>query len=115
MTVWNCVPHGHTLAIILPGTLRVQGHDHKRDKMLQYAERVWHITAGSEEERIDEAIRRTEEFFREIGLKTRLEEMHIGTNVIDEVERRFVERGVAYGEALDVDGPMARRILEACQ
>lgn len=115
ITALTGLTHGHTLAIILPGTLRVQGHDHKRDKMLQYAERVWHITAGSEEERIDEAIRRTEEFFREIGLKTRLEEMHIGTNVIDEVERRFVERGVAYGEALDVDGPMARRILEACQ
>lgn len=100
---------------MLPGTLRTLGHDHKREKMLQYAERIWDIKEGTEEERIDAAIARTEEFFRELGLKTRLEEMHIGSDVIKEIERRFIERGVSYGEALDVDGPMARRILEACR
>ncbi|ERJ87072.1 iron-containing alcohol dehydrogenase [Porphyromonas gingivalis] len=115
ITALTGLTHGHTLAIVLPGTLRTLGHDHKREKMLQYAERIWDIKEGMEEERIDAAIARTEEFFRELGLKTRLEEMHIGSDVIKEIERRFIERGVSYGEALDVDGPMARRILEACR
>lgn len=115
ITALTEVTHGNTLAIVLPGTLRILGHGHKREKMLQYAERVWNITSGNEDDRIDEAIKRTESFFRELGLKTRLSEMNIGKEVIDEIEKRFIERGVLFGEAQDVDGPMARRILEACQ
>ena len=48
--------------------------DQKRGKLLQYAERVWHITEGGEDARIDEAIARTEAFFRSLGQKTRLAE-----------------------------------------
>ena len=45
---------------------------------MQYGERVWGITSGTKEERIDEAIDRTEEFFRSLGLTTRLHEENIG-------------------------------------
>ena len=105
------VSHGHTLAIVLPATLQVL-HEEKGDKLLQYGERVWGITSGTREERIDEAICHTEEFFRSLGLTTRLHEENIGQETILEIERRFNERGAKYGENGNVTGAVARRILE---
>ena len=111
ITALHGLTHGHTLAIVLPATLQVL-HEEKGDKLLQYGERVWGITSGTREERIDEAICHTEEFFRSLGLTTRLHEENIGQETILEIERRFNERGAKYGENGNVTGAVARRILE---
>lgn len=113
LTALHGLTHGATLAIVIGGTLRVL-RDQKRGKLLQYAERIWGIREGSEAERIDRAIARTEEFFRSLGLNTRLSEEGIGDETIAEIERRFNAAGDRFGEAHNVDGAMARRILEAC-
>ena len=113
LTALHGLTHGATLAIVINGTLRVL-RDQKHAKLVQYGERIWGITGGSEEERIDRTIARTEEFFRSLGLSTHLAEEGIGEATIAEVERRFNAQGVHYGEAGNVDGAMARRILEAC-
>lgn len=113
LTALHGLTHGATLAIVINGTFRVL-RDQKHAKLLQYGERIWGITGGSEEERIDRTIARTEEFFRSLGLSTHLAEEGIGEATIAEVERRFNAQGVHYGEAENVDGAMARRILEAC-
>ena len=113
LTALHGLTHGATLAIVINGTFRVL-RDQKHAKLLQYGERIWGITGGSEEERIDRTIARTEEFFRSLGLSTHLAEEGIGEATIAEVERRFNAQGVHYGEAGNVDGAMARRILEAC-
>ena len=114
LTALHGLTHGATLAIVLPGTLRVLSAQ-KGDKLLQYGERVWGITTGERDERIRLAIERTEGFFRSLGLSTRLSEEGIGEETIAEIERRFNARGARYGEARNVDGAMARRILEACR
>ena len=44
----------------------------KRAKLLQYAERVWNITDGSDDARIDAAIEATRHFFESLGVPTRL-------------------------------------------
>ena len=113
LTALHGITHGETLAIVFPGTLRVL-REQKRGKILQYARRVLGITEGSEDEVIDEAIRRTEEFFRSLGLTTRLTENNIGEETICEIERRFTERGAAYGEAGNVNGVIAAQILRSC-
>ena len=69
---------------------------------------------AAEEERIDRTLEATEKFFRSLGLSTRLSEEGIGETTIAEIERRFNASGVKYGEAQNVDGAVARRILEAC-
>lgn len=112
LTALHDLTHGHTLAIVYPATLRVLRQS-KGDKILQYGERVWGITSGTRDERIDETIRRTEEFFRSLGLTTRLSEEGIGQETIAEIERRFNERGVKYGENANVTGAVAREILES--
>lgn len=114
ITALHGMTHGATLAIVLPGTLRVL-RGQKGGKLLQYAERVWGITEGTDDARIDAAIEKTENFFRSLGLATRLGEANIGDDTIAEIERRFNERHAALGEAGNVDGAMARRILENCK
>jgi len=110
LTALHGLSHGHTLAMVLPGTMHVLS-GRKGEKILQYGERVWGITEGSRTERIDEAIRKTDEFFRSLGVTTRLSEEGIGEETIREIERRFNERGSAFGENGNVDGTMAGRIL----
>lgn len=112
LTALHSLTHGATLAIVINGTLRVL-RDQKRGKILQYGERIWGIADGSEEERIDRTIAANEEFFRSLGLSTRLSEEGIGETTIAEIARRFDAAGVRLGEAQNVDGAMARKILEA--
>ena len=102
--------HGHTLAIVMPGTMYVL-RQQKKAKLRQFGERIFGVVSGTDEMRIDETIRKTEAFFRSLGLTTRLSEENIGIEVIDEIERRFNERNVHYGEDGLVTGSVAREIL----
>jgi len=69
LTALHGVPHGRGLAAILPGVWRVR-KEQKGAKLLQYAERIWNIVDGSDDERIEQAILKTEEFFHGLGVKT---------------------------------------------
>ncbi|KKB58589.1 iron-containing alcohol dehydrogenase [Parabacteroides gordonii] len=114
LTALHGLTHGATLAIVFPGTLRTL-RQQKQDKILQYGERVWGITEGLVDERVDQAIQKTEEFFRSLGLSTRLGEENIGDETIKEIERRFNAANVAYGDAGNVTGAVAKQILENCK
>lgn len=113
LTALHGTTHGHSLAIVMPATLRVL-KEQKHKKLVQYAERVFNITEGSEQERVDKAIEKTEAFYRSLGLTTRLSEENIGEDTIETIVTRFNERGVAYGENRNVTGDVARKILMAC-
>ena len=114
LTALHGLTHGATLVIVLPGTLRVLAAK-KQGKLLQYGERIWGITSGTTEERVALAIQKTEDFFRSLGLHTRLSEENIGDATIDEITRRFTERTVAFGEDRDVTAQVAREILISCK
>lgn len=114
LTALHGITHGETLAIVLPGTMKVL-RDKKFQKLLQYGERIWGLSTGLPETRVEQAIAKTEEFFRSLGLATTLSEVNVGEDTIAEIERRFNERGVKFGEDGDVDGAVARKILEACK
>ena len=113
LTAIHGTTHGHTLAIVMPGTLRVL-KDQKHDKLLQYGERVFDITQGSEQERVDKTIGMTEEFYRSLGLTTRLSEEGIGNETVEKIVKRFNERNVSYGENRNVTGAVAGEILISC-
>lgn len=111
LTALHGITHGQTLVVVLPGVMRVMA-EQKGDKIVQYAERVWGIREGSREERVERAVVATEEFFRSLGLATRLSELGVGQQTIDEIVRRFEERGTLLGEALNIDAAVTRQILE---
>lgn len=114
LTALHGITHGHSLAIVMPATMRVL-REQKHDKLLQYGERVFGIVEGSEDERIDKTIEATEAFYRSLGLSTRLSEEGVGDSTIETIANRFNERGVAYGENRNVTGDLAREILKNCK
>lgn len=63
--------HAQTLAVVLPGLWRNR-REEKRAKLLQYADRIWGLRGGSEDERIEAAIASTEAFFESLGVHTTL-------------------------------------------
>jgi len=105
LTALHGLDHGVTLAIVLPGALR-ERIEQKRAKLTQYGRRVFGVDSA------EAAIARTEAFFRELGMKTRLSEHGIDAEVLAaEVERRFTSRRFTCGEQGEVDGKLAARIV----
>ncbi|UZH55674.1 iron-containing alcohol dehydrogenase [Salinimicrobium tongyeongense] len=87
------IDHARTLAIIAPSHYRFN-FEAKKEKLAQYAERVWNITEGTLEEKAAAAIDRTEEFFNQMGIATQLSSYtkdYEGT--AEKINKRFVERG----------------------
>lgn len=112
LTALYDLDHAQTLAIILPSMLRVR-KEGKRAKLLQYAARVWNLTAGDEEARIDEAIAKTQDFFERMGVKTRLGDYKLDANSIDAVLAQLeAHRMIGLGEKQDVTLALSRKVLE---
>lgn len=110
ITALTGMTHGQTLVIVLPGVLNVM-REQKGDKILQYGERVWGIAEGTREERIGRTIAATEDFFRSLGLATRLSECSVGEDVVAEVVNRFKVRGTTLGEKANIDYSVVEQIL----
>jgi NADP-dependent alcohol dehydrogenase len=113
LTAQYDIDHARTLAIVLPSLLSVRRNS-KRAKLLQYAERVWQITEGSEDARIDLAIQRTRDFFESLGIKTRLADYELGQDAVETVLGQLDKHGMtALGEHQDHTLAVSRTILEA--
>jgi NADP-dependent alcohol dehydrogenase len=107
------IDHARTLAVVLPAMMQVR-RESKRDKLLQYAERVWQISAGSDDERIDAAIAKTRAFFESLELPTRLSAYGIGAEAVVAIAAQLKSHGmVALGEHQDVTLEISQRVLEA--
>ncbi|MCP5205895.1 MAG: iron-containing alcohol dehydrogenase [Hahellaceae bacterium] len=106
------VDHARTLSIILPATLKVR-RESKREKLLQYAARVWQLQEGDEEQRINDAIRLTEKFFRKMDLPTRLADVGIESSDIENIISRLqAHRMTRLGERREVTLDISREILQ---
>jgi Uncharacterized oxidoreductases, Fe-dependent alcohol dehydrogenase family len=106
------IDHGQTLAIILPSLLDVR-RDKKHAKLVQYAERVWGINSGSDEEKIEFAINKTREFFESLGIKTRLSEYGVGADQIPIIIEQLKNHGLtALSETGDLTLDIVQTILE---
>lgn len=97
LTALHGLDHGRTLALVYPGLMHVMRRE-KEAKLVQYAERVWGITTGTADERIDAAIARTAAFFESLGMQLHLSDYGIGEETIREIVGRFTQRGWKVGE-----------------
>lgn len=111
LTAFHGIDHAVTLAIVLPGLLN-QLKEKRGEKLLQYAERVWNITEGTDLERKELAIEKTETFFNEVGIATRLKNHNVGQKTIDAIANRFKSRGYV-GMLPDLKVEDVAEILEA--
>ncbi len=92
LTAFHNIDHARTLALVLPGILQVK-RENKREKLLQFGERVWGIKTGTDIERIDATIKKTVKFFESVGIPTKLSAYGIGADFIKVVCDRFTSRG----------------------
>lgn len=99
LTALYGIDHARTLAIIAPN-LYQSVFNAKKEKLAQYATRVWDVTVGSNDDKARIAIEKTVGFFHSLGIKTQLSAYttdYKGTS--DEIVRRFKEREIeALGE-----------------
>ena len=106
------VDHAKTLAIVLPSLWDVTRKD-KHDKLVQYAERIWNISSGSDDEKIDLAIEKTREFFEGLGIKTHLSDYGIQFDEIEHLVKALKDHGrVALSETGKITLDVSRKILE---
>lgn len=113
LTALYGIDHARTLAIIAGPHYRYH-LESKKEKLAQYAERVWGITEGNTLEKAEKGIQKTVAFYESIGIKTKLSDYtsnYEGTS--EEVAKRFESRGMtALGEHGSLTPTDAQKIVE---
>jgi NADP-dependent alcohol dehydrogenase len=92
LTALYGIDHARTLAILTKQHY-IYNLESKKDKLAQYAERVWGLKADTKTALAEKAIEKTDEFFHSIGIDTKLSQYtndYKGT--AQEIKKRFVDR-----------------------
>ena len=106
------VDHGRSLTIVLPAIMQVC-REEKKAKLLQYAERIWNITEGSDDARIDAAIEQTKQFFSAMKTPVSLSEIDLTQTDVDTAMVSLEAHGMTkLGENGTIDLARSRQILE---
>ena len=114
LTVLHGLDHAQTLAVVLPNLLTVC-RPSKQEKLLQYAERIWGLTDGDTDHRIDAAIEQTRQFFEQMQVKTRLSDYGIGKDSIPKLVAQLEAHGMTgLGEHRKITLDVSKTILELC-
>ncbi len=113
LTAFYGIDHARTLAIILPSAY-TKKFEQKKEKLAQYAARVFGITEGNLEERAKMAIQKTEAFYQSLGIKTRLRDYTDSYEGFSQkVADSLTEHGMtALGEHQDITPHVAAEIVE---
>ena len=107
------IDHGQSLAVASLGVLKHQ-REAKAGKLIQYGRRVWGLEGLGDEETIDAAIARTEEFFQSVGVGTRLSDYGLTPAGCQAVVERFRRRGARLGERQAIGADEIAEILVLC-
>lgn len=112
LTALYGLDHAQTLAVVLPSMLQVR-RDAKKAKLLQYADRVWNLREGSDDERMDAAIASTRAFFERVGVATRLADYGLDAGCIEPVLQQLQANGMtALGEQGEITPDICRQVLQ---
>ena len=107
------IDHARTLAIMTPSHYKYN-FEAKKEKLAQYAERVWNITEGSTDDKAYAAIEKTEAFFHGLGIETKLSDYttdYEGT--AETIKQRFTDRGwLGIGEHKNLSPEKVEKIVK---
>lgn len=109
------IDHARTLAIVAPSHYRFN-LESKKDKLAQYAERIWNITEGCTEEKAKLGISKLETFFHSLNIATELSKyVEEHKNIAETIAKTFTERGwKGIGENRDLTPEQVKEIVEMC-
>ena len=114
LTAFYGIDHAQSLSVVMPRLWNNQ-REIKKDKLIQYGRRIFGITSKNSNEVINEAIAKTEEFFRSCGVKTKLSEYNVDSaEAADKISRRFKERNLNIGEKGQITPEDVKDILSKC-
>lgn len=107
------IDHARTLAVIAPSHYKFN-FEAKKEKLAQYAERVWNISDGDIDEKAHAAIEKTVTFFHELGIDTKLSDYtkdYEGT--AETIAKRFTDREwLGLGEHKSLTPDMVEKIVK---
>ena len=107
------IDHARTLAIIAPSHYKYN-FEAKKEKLAQYAERVWNVTEGSIDDKAYAAIEKTVAFFHKLGIDTKLSDYtkdYEGTAEV--IAKRFTDRGwMGLGEHQSLSPDKVEKIVK---
>ncbi|MGX7419149.1 iron-containing alcohol dehydrogenase [Carnobacterium gallinarum] len=109
------IDHARTLAIVLPSLMEIRKHE-KLGKLVQYAERVWHIPTGTDDEKATQAIAKTREFFEILGAPTHFSDYELDSEVVDllvgQLEKHdLTQLSERHDQTLDISREIYRNAL----
>lgn len=112
LTAMFGIDHGKTLAILQPAIWEIR-KDKKREKLIQYAERVWNIEEVNNDLKIKQAIEKTRAFFEDLGVKTRLSDYDVLEDKIDDLILALEKnKRTSLSETGDLSLEISREILK---
>ena len=113
LTAFYGLDHAQTLAVLWPGVARFNLAN-KQEKLAQMGRRVWGLS-GSDEQVADACIDRTEEFFAQVGMATKLSAYQVdAVEAGAKIRERFTQRGVmAQGERGNLTPEIVEQIIVA--
>jgi NADP-dependent alcohol dehydrogenase len=111
VTALHGIDHARTLSIIMPAVWKHQKQQ-KLTKLAQYGRRVWKITGGSPEMIAEQAIAKTEAFFKEAGVPVRLSEVDLTPEMCQQAVAQLRKRRVRMGEHGAIGADETAEILE---
>ncbi|UCS94588.1 iron-containing alcohol dehydrogenase [Echinicola marina] len=114
LTALYGIDHARTLAILTSSHYQYN-FEKKKAKLAQYAERVWGVVQGSEEEKAKAGIQKTDEFFHSLGIETKLSAyIDDYDKTAQEIAARFTDRGwLGLGEHKDISPEDVKKIVES--
>ncbi|HDR1021838.1 TPA: iron-containing alcohol dehydrogenase [Pasteurella multocida] len=113
LTALYGLDHAQTLALVVPALMQHQKAQ-KREKLIQFAQRVWLFNGENPDEAVEYAIQRTREFFEQMGVKTRFRDYAIDDSqfsvILDKLEQH---QRYNLGEHKNLDRQAVKEILSA--
>ena len=112
LTALHGLDHGQTLAVMMPAIWAYK-FEQKKEKLVQYGQRVWHLQETDQDLIANQAIEKTRAFFEQMGVATRLSAYGLDAAVIPQVVAKLEEHQfVALGEHGDITPADVAKILE---
>lgn len=113
--MYKTIAHGAGLAVLWPAWAKYYV-DYDEDKFDRYARNVWDSQIPDKHENALNGIKLTEEFFRYIGMPSRLMEFKVGAIDIDGLINRLTDNStrVVAHPVKPLDGEVARIIYNSC-
>ena len=112
LTALYNLDHAQTLAIVLPALMFVK-KEQKREKIMQLGQRVFALENADEEALIDATIKAVQDFFEQMGVKTRLSDYGLDSQAASEAAENLRRNDLhELGEHGDITPQVAQSILE---